>query len=123
MMLEEFFLRGAVQELEQELWNLTMSDSNIEAYIARFSDLAILCPGMITSKSKKVECFIWGLTPPIQGNVIAANPTTFDSVKHLAQKLYDHGLQKGMTTSDIEPKKGNDNKTNMGNKRKGHETQ
>ena len=91
MMLDEYFPRGEVQKLEQELWNLTVKDSNIEAYIARFNDLALLCLEMITSKSNKVERFIWGLTPPIQGNVIAAKPATFDSAKRLAQKLYDHG--------------------------------
>ena len=33
-----------------------------------------LHPRMITSESKKVEHFIWGLSPQIQGNVIATNP-------------------------------------------------
>lgn len=58
LMLDEYCPRGEVQKLEQELWNLTVKDSNIEAHISRFSDLALLCPGMITSESKKVERFI-----------------------------------------------------------------
>ena len=82
--MEDYCPRGEVQILEQQLCNLTMKDSDIAAYTARFSDLAILCPGMVTSESKKVERYIWGLTPPIQGNVIAANPLTFDSAKRLA---------------------------------------
>ena len=58
-----------------------IKDSDIEAYISRFNDLTLLCPGMITSESKKVKRFIWGVTPPIQGKVIVANPSTFDSAK------------------------------------------
>ena len=47
---------------------------------------------MITFEGEKVEHFIWGLTPPIQGNVIAANPSTFDSAKHLAQSCTTMGI-------------------------------
>ena len=70
------------------------------------------------SKGKKVERFIWGITPPIQGNVIVANPSTFDSAKRLVQKLYDHGDKKGTKTSDAETKKEDNNNKNWGNKRK-----
>ena len=123
MMIEEYCPRGEVQKLEQELWNLTMKDSDIEAYTAIFSDLAILCLGMITPESKKVERYIWGLSPQIQLNVLASNPTTFDSAKRLAQRLVDHGVQKGIMTPVTEQKKGNDNKRNSGNKRKGQQNQ
>lgn len=63
MMLEEYWLRGKVQKLEQELRNLRMIGSDIAAYTSRFNDLAILCPGMITLESKKVERFISRLSP------------------------------------------------------------
>lgn len=66
--------------------------------MAMFSELALLCLGMITSEGNKIERFIWGLTPPIQGNVIAANSETFDSEKRLTQKLYDHANKKGIKT-------------------------
>nr|KAJ0212968.1 hypothetical protein LSAT_V11C400158940 [Lactuca sativa] len=67
MTLEEYCPRGEVQKLEQELWNLTIKDSDIEGYIARFSDLAILCPGMITFESKKVKRLFGGLLPRFKG--------------------------------------------------------
>ena len=76
MMLLEYCPRGEVQKIEQELGGLTIKDSDISAYTAIFSDLAILCPGMVTPESKKVERYIWGPSPQIQGNVIAANPLT-----------------------------------------------
>ncbi|KAL7587651.1 hypothetical protein Lser_V15G40250 [Lactuca serriola] len=97
MLLAEYCPRGEIQKLEQELWNITVQNSDIDVCITRFSELSLLCPGMITSEKKKIERFIWGLTAPIQGNVIAANPTTYDSAKRLAKKLYDHGNKRGAT--------------------------
>lgn len=123
MMLEGYYLRGEVQKLEQELWNLTMNCSDIEAYTARFSDLAILCPRMITSERKKVERFIWGLSTQIQGNVTDANLTTFDSAKRLAQKLIEHGIRKGIMTPITEQKKGNDKKRKFGRMKMSQPTQ
>ena len=59
------------------------------------------------------------LGTPIQGNVIVANPETFDSAKRLAQKLYDHGNKKGAKTAETEAKKEGNNKKNGDNKWKG----
>ncbi|XP_023753313.1 uncharacterized protein LOC111901659 [Lactuca sativa] len=119
MMLAEYCLRGEIQKMEQELWNLTIQKSDIDAYISRFSELSLLCPRMITSEGKKIERFIWGLIAPIQGNVIAANPNTYDSAKRLAKKLYDHGNKKGAKTGEAEVKKEGENKKGKNNKRKG----
>ncbi|KAL7606437.1 hypothetical protein Lser_V15G19032 [Lactuca serriola] len=60
--------------------------------------------------SRKSNALFGGLTPPIQGNVIAAYPETLDSVKRLAQKLYDHRNKKGTNTLDAETKKEDRNK-------------
>ena len=84
MMLEEYCTRGEVQKLEQELWEHTMVGSYIVAYTDRFSDLAALCLGMVTPESKKIERNIWGLSSPVQGDVLSSNQTTFDSAQHLA---------------------------------------
>ena len=65
MMMEEYYPRGEVQKLEQVLWNLTMVGSDIVAYTNSFSDLAALCPGMVTQESKKIEKYIWGLSAQI----------------------------------------------------------
>ena len=55
MLLEEYCPRGEVQKLEQEFWNLTMKGSEIQAYTTRFTELAVLCPGMVSPEYKKVE--------------------------------------------------------------------
>ncbi|XP_023773060.1 uncharacterized protein LOC111921709 [Lactuca sativa] len=90
----------------------------MDAYISQFSELSLLCPRMITSEENKIERFIWGLTEPIQGNVIAENPKMFDSAKRLAKKLYDHGNKKGAKTVVAEVKKEEENKKGKNNKRK-----
>ncbi|KAL7614335.1 hypothetical protein Lser_V15G05514 [Lactuca serriola] len=90
LLLAEYCPRGEMQKLEHELWNLKMKGSGIVAYTSRFDDLALLCPGMVTPESKKIERFTWGLTQPTKGNVLAAKPDTYDSAKCLAQTLIDH---------------------------------
>ena len=100
-----------------------MKDSDIVAYTTRFSDLAILCPGMVPTKSKKVERFIWGLSPHIQGNVIVANPLTFDTAKSLALTLVDHGVHQGIMVRIPEQPKEGGNKKKFWNKRKGKSSQ
>ena len=81
MMLEEYCMRGEIQKLEQELWNLTMAHSDVVPYTDRFTDSATLCPGMVTPKGRKIERYIWGLPPQIQGNVIGEHWWTMESAK------------------------------------------
>ena len=69
LMLVEYCPRGEMQKLEHELRNLKMKGSDIAAYTTRFCDLDLIFPGMVTPESKKIERYIWGLTPPTQGNV------------------------------------------------------
>ena len=84
LMLVKYSPRGEMQKLEHNLWNLKRKGSDIAAYTARFCDLSLLCLRMVTSENKKIERYIWGLTPPTKGNVLAAKPTTFDNAKCLA---------------------------------------
>ncbi|KAI3700019.1 hypothetical protein L2E82_44632 [Cichorium intybus] len=86
MLMKEYCPRGEIQKLEQELWNLTMKES------------------------MKVERYIWGLSPLIQGNVEAASPATFDSAKRLAQRLVDHGVRQGTMTSKTDQPREKDHK-------------
>ena len=64
LLIAEYCPRGEMQKLEHELWNLKMKGFDIAAYTSRFDDLALLCSGLVTPESKKIERFIWGLTQP-----------------------------------------------------------
>lgn len=54
-MIEEYYPREEMQNLEQELWNLIMEDENIVAYTDRFNDLAIFCPNLVTLEYKRLK--------------------------------------------------------------------
>ena len=84
MLMREYCPRGEIQKLENELWTLGMLGTDIATYTNRFCDLTILCPDMIAPESKKIERYIWGLSPQIQSSVLASKPDTFESAKELA---------------------------------------
>ncbi|XP_052621623.1 uncharacterized protein LOC128127226 [Lactuca sativa] len=118
MILKEYCLRGEVQKLEQELWNLKMTGSDLAAYTTRFNDLALLCPAMVTPESKKVERYLWGLSSQIQDSVLASRPTTFDSAKELAQQLIDHRSSHVTVPTTSDQAKGGNNKRKFWNNKK-----
>nr|KAJ0217914.1 hypothetical protein LSAT_V11C300142370 [Lactuca sativa] len=82
-----------IQKLEQELWTLTMKGSEINAFTARFNDLAVMCPALVTPEYKKIERYIWGLASQIKGMVIASKPTTYDSAKRISHQLTSTEIQ------------------------------
>lgn len=49
LLIEEYYPKEEIQKLEKEIWNLSMQDVDIVAYIGRFSDLAIFTPSFVTS--------------------------------------------------------------------------
>jgi hypothetical protein len=53
-----------------------MEGSEIKAYTTRFHNLAILCPQMVAPEHKRIERYIDGLVPQIQGMVTSSNQTT-----------------------------------------------
>ncbi|KAL4556177.1 hypothetical protein LXL04_038820 [Taraxacum kok-saghyz] len=54
--------------------NLTIKGSEVKAYTTRFTPLAILCSVVVTPVYKKVERYLWGLAPQIQGMTTASRP-------------------------------------------------
>ena len=107
-----------MQKLEEELWNLKMSGMDLEAYTDRFNDLALLCPAMVTPEEKKVERYLWGLSPQIHDSVLASKPTTFESAKELAQQLIDHRASRGIMVATTDQTKGGNNKRRFWNSKK-----
>lgn len=79
--------------MEQELWNLIMTDVDIITYTNQFNDLATLCPIFFTPEHKKVERYIWGLVQPIQGFITYSQSTTYDNAKRLAFNLTNQEIR------------------------------
>lgn len=48
MLIEEYIPRDEMQNLGQDLWNLTIKDSEIASYTACFNDVSSLCLGFVT---------------------------------------------------------------------------
>ncbi|GJX07870.1 hypothetical protein Tco_0195802 [Tanacetum coccineum] len=54
--------------MEDEFYNLTVKGNDLETYIRRFQELAMLCPTMVPNSEKLMEVFIRGLPRSIEGN-------------------------------------------------------
>ena len=80
-----------------------MKDSEVQAYTTQFTELAVLCPGMVTLVDKKIERYIWGLAPQIQSLVTASRPVTFESAKSIAVRLTDQGIRHGTMAQRADP--------------------
>nr|KAJ0204472.1 hypothetical protein LSAT_V11C500256240 [Lactuca sativa] len=102
MLVDEYCRREEIQNLEQEQWNLAMKFSKINAYNARFNDLVVMCPALLTLEYKKIERHIWSLAIQIKGMVIASKPTTYESAKRIAYQLTSTEIQVGFITESPE---------------------
>ncbi|GJZ05748.1 hypothetical protein Tco_0539541 [Tanacetum coccineum] len=63
--------------------------NDLETYIRRFQELAVLCPNMVPNAKKLMEVFINGLPRSIKGNVTASKPQTVEEAINIAQRLMD----------------------------------
>ncbi|XP_023754914.2 uncharacterized protein LOC111903370 [Lactuca sativa] len=116
MLVEEYCPREEIHKLEQELWTLTMKRSEIKAYTARFNDLALMCPTLMTLEYKKIERYIWGLASQLKGMVLASKPTTYDSTKRIAHQLTLTEIQGIEVVSKDESPKARTNKRKFNKK-------
>ncbi|XP_071703897.1 uncharacterized protein [Rutidosis leptorrhynchoides] len=87
MLAGKYCPRNQVQKFEVEFWELSMKNLEVEEYNNRFLELAALCPSMVTPESRKIEKYIIGLPPQIQGNVIAAGKETIEATMLMTQNL------------------------------------
>ncbi|XP_071712397.1 uncharacterized protein [Rutidosis leptorrhynchoides] len=87
MLAGKYCPRNQVLKFEVEFWELRMKNLEVEEYSNRFLELAALCPSMVTPESKKIEKYIIGLPPQIQGNVIAAGKETIETTMLMTQNL------------------------------------
>ncbi|GJW95738.1 reverse transcriptase domain-containing protein [Tanacetum coccineum] len=76
-------------KMEDEFYNLTVKGNDLETYVRRFQELAILCPNMVPNTEKLMEVFIGGLPKSIEGNVTASKPQTLEEAITITQRLMD----------------------------------
>ncbi|GKD51491.1 hypothetical protein Tco_1280467, partial [Tanacetum coccineum] len=76
-------------QMEDEFYNLTVKGNDLNTYIRRFQELAILCPIMIPISEKLMEVFIGGLPRSILGNVTTLKPQTLEEAINITQRLMD----------------------------------
>ncbi|GJW12283.1 putative reverse transcriptase domain-containing protein [Tanacetum coccineum] len=63
--------------------------NDLNTYIRRFQELAILCPTMVPNSEKLMEVFIEGLPISIERNVTASKPQTLEEAITITQRLMD----------------------------------
>ncbi|GJR71456.1 putative reverse transcriptase domain-containing protein [Tanacetum coccineum] len=87
MLIEEYCPSHEIQNIEAELWNLTVNGSDVVGYTRRFQELALLWPNIVPTEKKKIKRYVWGLPDDIQGNVIASKPAKIGEAFRMAQEL------------------------------------
>ncbi|GKE62867.1 hypothetical protein Tco_1513234 [Tanacetum coccineum] len=103
---EEFCLSNEMKKLETELWNHVMVGAGHATYTDRFHKLAGLVPHLVTPESKRIERYVYGLTPQIRGMVVATEPKTIQKAVQIAGTLTDEALRNGSIKKNPE-KRGN----------------
>ncbi|GKD93598.1 hypothetical protein Tco_1373435 [Tanacetum coccineum] len=75
--------------MENEFYNLNVKGNDLNTYIRRFQELAVLYPTMVPNYKKLMEVFIGGLPRSIEGNVTALKPQTLEETITITQRLMD----------------------------------
>ncbi|KAJ0946668.1 putative transcription factor interactor and regulator CCHC(Zn) family [Helianthus annuus] len=88
----EYCTREDIHKLEDELYNLKMIGSEIEAYTKRSNELAVLCPTMVDPPYKRIELYLKGLAPEIQSHVTSANLENIQEIQRLAHRITDQAV-------------------------------
>nr|XP_043638012.1 uncharacterized protein LOC122609015 [Erigeron canadensis] len=99
-MRAEFCTKDALQELEQEFWDLKMKGVEIEKYILRFNELARLVPHLASTEEKKIDRFIWGLIPEVRRALTSKDPKTMSRAAVLAKTLTKDIIRSGGLTEN-----------------------
>ncbi|KAJ0640404.1 putative nucleotidyltransferase, Ribonuclease H [Helianthus annuus] len=89
----EYCTREDIHKLEDELYNLKMVGSEIEAYTKRSNELAVLCPTMVDPPYKRIELYLKGLAPEIQSHVTSANLENIQEIQRLAHRITDQAVE------------------------------
>nr|GEZ67281.1 putative reverse transcriptase domain-containing protein [Tanacetum cinerariifolium] len=95
MMIEEFCPSHEMQKLETELWNHAMVEAVHAVLTDRFYELTRLVPHLVTPESRKIEMYVYGLAPQIQGIVAVMKPKTIQKAMLISGTLTDEAARNG----------------------------
>ncbi|GJS59533.1 putative reverse transcriptase domain-containing protein [Tanacetum coccineum] len=79
-----------------------MVEAGHAAYTDRFHELARLVPHLVTPEGNRIERYIYGLAPQIQGMVAVTEPKTIHKVEQIAGTLTDEALRNGSIKKNLE---------------------
>ncbi|XP_024976205.1 uncharacterized protein LOC112514104 [Cynara cardunculus var. scolymus] len=74
---DQFCPKMVVRQMEEDFMKLEQGNGTVREYTKKFIEYSRFAEHYISSESRKVERYIWGLKPLIREFVIAMNPTTF----------------------------------------------
>ncbi|GJZ92770.1 putative reverse transcriptase domain-containing protein [Tanacetum coccineum] len=106
LMKEEYCPRNEMQKLEMKFWSDVMVEAGHATYTDQFHELARLVPHLVTPKTKRIERYIYGLSPQIRGMVAATEPPTIQNAILKAEVLTDEAVRNGSLKKSGE-KRGN----------------
>ncbi|GJW31371.1 putative reverse transcriptase domain-containing protein [Tanacetum coccineum] len=87
--VEKFCPSHEMQKLETELWNHAMVGAGHATYTDRFHELARLVSHLVTSESRMIERYVYGLALQIRGMVAATEPKTIQKAVQISGALTD----------------------------------
>ncbi|GJS05886.1 putative reverse transcriptase domain-containing protein [Tanacetum coccineum] len=82
-------VRTVGNDLEVELWDLKVKDTDVIGYNQSFQELALLCVRMFPEESDKIERYVGGLPDMIHESVVASKPKTMQEATEIATELMD----------------------------------
>ncbi|GJR75549.1 reverse transcriptase domain-containing protein [Tanacetum coccineum] len=85
--IQKYCPLNEVKQMENELWNLKVKDTNLTAYNQRFQELILLCPEMVPNADRLLERYIEGLPLNIKGNVTLSKLVDLHEAIEMAQGL------------------------------------
>nr|GEW75828.1 putative reverse transcriptase domain-containing protein [Tanacetum cinerariifolium] len=94
-----------MQKLESKLWNHAMVGAGHAAYTDRFHELARLVLHLVTSESRMIERYVYGLVLQIHRMVAATEPKSIQKAVYISGVLIDEAIRNG-SIKKVE-KKGN----------------
>nr|GEU64884.1 putative reverse transcriptase domain-containing protein [Tanacetum cinerariifolium] len=83
------FLKGEIQKLESEYWNLKVKGLDLLNYNYRFQELALVCERIFSEEAAKVERYIGGLPDMIHGSVKASKRQSMQEAIEFAIEMMD----------------------------------